>query len=1240
MNNRKWVFLCACAVVGLNAAQIRANNVTITLVPKAGDLPPTGSGVVTVEVFATAGAAAQSFNRYQLNWPCSAAGQPGSTGTVGAGVPEPVTGGSPNAVVAINGNGSENGIPSLFGPTGIYAVNQEICQVFGTPTLGVPYVDLPAGATRYLGQIEYTVSECATGDFVLELEGFTDPKSPSPVDPTRFRDADLNLIPWTYGGDVKLTIPVGTCCDGGKCKVDGVNRYCCENGLTGFPNAQRWREGEVCGSMTDCSCLQHSHCDNGQYCDGYEYCNLVLGLCQDGADPLCPDGQCTTGYCDATLPGDPRSDTGQPQTGACAGANNLSITLVPKAGDLPATGASVITVEVFATAGAAAQSFNRYQLNWPCSAAGQPGSTGTVGAGVPEPVTGGSPNAVVAINGSGSENGIPSLFGSTGIYAVNQEICQVFGTPTLGVPYVDLPAGATRYLGEIEYAVSDCATGAFTLALEGFNDPKAPSPVDPTRFQDADLNLIPWIYCGDASVTIPVGTCCDGSTCKVDGVNQYCCENGLTGFPNAQRWFEGDACGTMTECGCTQDAHCDNGQYCDGYEFCNLALSLCEDAPDPDCPNGPDTQCTNGYCNPTLPGDPRPNTGQSQAGACEVLNKPDGQFCDDGVECTQLETCLLGNCVSGTCPEFTGGCGPENNLWSCGNNWNLSGDFPNNSESESFSVTIPSGTELHLDVDVSIDDLHISGTTQRVTGGAVLHVTHTGAEGDLTLVRPGGLLLEGTLIAGAGRVIDVSTGRILVRGSGRYTGPSVQPARLSHTIPTSFSPRGNESSEQGAPGRVDSSAFTPAVRPSALRALSIRGEEGHPPRAQRGVDPNSSVLQGAVALAVPVCGNGICDEGETGCSCPQDQSVCGACIGGADTVIESCDPCPPGMCPPDECGIFLGDGMDLQTGNLTLNGIMPNGQPAAACDVAGVRGLIVPPPKFQARVDANVSVSEDITLQGSVVVHHSSSNSLELGGDFINHASQPQCFDWTGGIAITGEVTHTFEVAGRDLGAVPEGFHTGTDSNFSMGTLEIGTGVSARFVNAFANTVAAGPCQEALYVRNLILRAGSTITLEGVAIYYDTLINEGAIITPFGCDIPEAASCALYPDCSDENICTDDRCDAEHCTHTPLAELIYGDLYRETVDFPPGPADVDDLLCIVAAFGGIFSETCPMERTDLFPCDADVPAELVCTTDSYCQAILSVPCIRGRCLVVDVDDLTAVVQSFAGQFSCPHPCEP
>ena len=159
------------------------------------------------------------------------------------------------------------------------------------------------------------------------------------------------------------------------------------------------------------------------------------------------------------------------------------------------------------------------------------------------------------------------------------------------------------------------------------------------------------------------------------------------------------------------------------------------------------------------------------------------------------------------------------------------------------------------------------------------------------------------------------------------------------------------------------------------------------------------------------------------------------------------------------------------------------------------------PPILCVKEAATLRVGADLVLRGSVRFCHSSSVAIEVGGSFVNESTCPECIQITGPMILgafessggeTVAAPHQFEVAGRDLGPVADGFNT----NFSHATLEVAEESTVGFVDVFPNSGSGG--MEALYVDTLILRTGASITIADSRVYYNTLIDEGASISITG----------------------------------------------------------------------------------------------------------------------------------------------
>ncbi len=194
-------------------------------------------------------------------------------------------------------------------------------------------------------------------------------------------------------------------------------------------------------------------------------------------------------------------------------------------------------------------------------------------------------------------------------------------------------------------------------------------------------------------------------------------------------------------------------------------------------------------------------------------------------------------------------------------------------------------------------------------------------------------------------------------------------------------------------------------------------------------------------------------------------------------------------------------------GNLLLEG----SEIPFPFNVAG----ITPPPKLRlARLArAVIAAGGDMIFDGVVEVdiETAATDGVSLSGHFVNYALAPSLYDWSeGALTMTGPDAQDFEVAGLDIGNIPEGFQTDRDtsegetnphSNFAMGVLQLGTdtppvAAHVTFLNGHTNTRGTVPCDEALYVRKLIVKPGSTITLNNCRVYYGKIEPDDGSVVP------------------------------------------------------------------------------------------------------------------------------------------------
>lgn len=272
--------------------------------------------------------------------------------------------------------------------------------------------------------------------------------------------------------------------------------------------------------------------------------------------------------------------------------------------------------------------------------------------------------------------------------------------------------------------------------------------------------------------------------------------------------------------------------------------------------------------------------------------------------------------------------------------------------------------------------------------------------------------------------------------------------------------------------------------------------------------------------------------------------------------------------PPGDQGVMtLTDQMSvISLADLVLNGLD-----------AGDKGSCTPP-DFDVLESATVTVDGDFSILTAGDVRYDSSQAMSLGGNFDNQSTVEEVFEWLNGrLILDATLSQTFEVGGTDLGSIS----LGLVDNFAMGNLEVASGSQVTFEDAVDNDEAGqGVCTEALYVHCLILRAGSTITLQDVNIYYGTLIDEGAAI-----NIPP-----------------------ESCAALQHASFLYGDVDSG------GDVNLHDLICLLDGLADVFNCTdVTLEELDIFPCGGDSQVDLL-DLEALLDALSGLPACPAACL--------------------------
>ncbi len=191
-------------------------------------------------------------------------------------------------------------------------------------------------------------------------------------------------------------------------------------------------------------------------------------------------------------------------------------------------------------------------------------------------------------------------------------------------------------------------------------------------------------------------------------------------------------------------------------------------------------------------------------------------------------------------------------------------------------------------------------------------------------------------------------------------------------------------------------------------------------------------------------------------------------------------------------GLVLMAGPPGQAGQLLLEGTMSI-TVAGDLVILGVAGDDqgdCTPPDFNVPDAAVVTVGGNVELLGSSMVSHTSSEPLELQGDFVNQSTVPEGFDWFAGALLLGGGQQSFEVAGEDRGARSPGVF----NNFAVGTLTVASGAVVQMADTFDNQQdGLTACDEALYVTHLVVERDAQLNTNGCRVYYRALTAAGSI---------------------------------------------------------------------------------------------------------------------------------------------------
>jgi len=205
--------------------------------------------------------------------------------------------------------------------------------------------------------------------------------------------------------------------------------------------------------------------------------------------------------------------------------------------------------------------------------------------------------------------------------------------------------------------------------------------------------------------------------------------------------------------------------------------------------------------------------------------------------------------------------------------------------------------------------------------------------------------------------------------------------------------------------------------------------------------------------------------------------------------------------------LYLGKGgnYSISGGSLTVDYDIELGYSATATDS-----------DFEIKnADAQVMVGRKLVFGNNPMSYSAVPGSVihMTGSAFENQNTDPSALAGLGNTTFIFEGgaadQDPFEVGGQDMGLVPGGF----DLNFSLDTLKIGGSDIGRLqlVDLFDNQPG-WEGSEALYVKNLVLEAGSLLDLNGLNLYtLNFTDNGGTLLSGTGLHVaPEPVSTVLF----------------------------------------------------------------------------------------------------------------------------------
>ncbi|KPJ58544.1 MAG: hypothetical protein AMJ46_14050, partial [Latescibacteria bacterium DG_63] len=162
---------------------------------------------------------------------------------------------------------------------------------------------------------------------------------------------------------------------------------------------------------------------------------------------------------------------------------------------------------------------------------------------------------------------------------------------------------------------------------------------------------------------------------------------------------------------------------------------------------------------------------------------------------------------------------------------------------------------------------------------------------------------------------------------------------------------------------------------------------------------------------------------------------------------------------------------------------------------------------LEAYTGGTLSIRTPVATDGLGLMKSTATGTVEITSNLLGTTQNADQYDFQGALRVAGSGTigtpQLFEVMGQDLGPASSGFSL----NFAYGTLALTANTYVQLADQSDN--ASGSTAEAVYVNSLIVPTGTTLDLNGLALYVRASQITGSIIGGTVIQIPDSGPISL-----------------------------------------------------------------------------------------------------------------------------------